>query len=280
MSSQKPNLTKSTNPVLETTFNSEDVKDLKKSYNPNDEEHLDDDELNKSGSDIEVNTTIIPLKITMIGSSYVGKTSILKRYLHNQFEKDSTSATINVAFHNKKIKVDPYTFADLKIWDTAGQEQYRALTKSYINGSNGILIVFDLTNEKSFNDLNSWMDEIKNAIDVNKVEMILVGNKSDLPDQKVDKEQALKFAKDNNMDYQIVSAKDGINIESLFEKIGNDCVKILQEEQKTLEMGGKDINDKGQRISNLSGQFENNINNEKLLLNENVDNENKNRKCC
>ena len=275
MSSINQNISKSTNPALEVTFNSMDIK---RSHNTNVEEPLDDDENNKSGSYIEVNTTTIPLKITMIGNSYVGKTSIIKRYLHNQFEKESTSPTINAAFHIKKIKIDPYTFADLKIWDTAGQEKYRSLTKNYLNGSNGILVVFDLTSKKSFDDLNSWMDEIKNTIDINKVEIILVGNKSDLPNQKIDKKEASKFAKDNNMEYQIVSAKDGLNIESLFEKIGNDCVKIIQEEQKTEEMEKKNINDNGQRISNLSGQFENNINNEKLVINENKDN--KSQKCC
>ena len=261
MTSIQQNLRKGTSPILNTTFNSVEEKNIQHSHNPNIEQPLED-EHNKSGSDIEVNTTTIPLKITMIGNSYVGKTSILKRYLDNKFEKDSTLATINVSFRTKQIKVDPYTIADLKIWDTAGQEQYRSITKSYINGSNGILVIFDLTNEKSFYELKSWMDEIKNVIDVTKVEIILVGNKSDLPDQKVSKEEALKFAKDNNMEYQVVSAKDGLNIEPLFEKIGISCVKSIQEEQKTLEMD-KNVNDKGQSISILNGQNENDKNGKK-----------------
>ena len=82
-------------------------------------ENISENEANKSGSDIEIDIKTFPLKITMIGNASVGKTSIIKRYLENKFGLNSTEATINALFHSKKIKVDPFTEADLQIWDTA-----------------------------------------------------------------------------------------------------------------------------------------------------------------
>ena len=113
------------------------------------EEKHEEDDLNKSGSDMEVNSSVVPVKITIVGNSYVGKTSIIKRYIENKFEELSTKATINATFQAKKLKIDPFTVADLQIWDTAGQELYRSMTRNYLHDSKGILIVFDLTDEKS-----------------------------------------------------------------------------------------------------------------------------------
>ena len=239
-------------------------------------ENNSDDEANKSGSDIEIDIKTFPLKITMIGNASVGKTSIIKRYLENKFELNSTEATINALFHSKKIKVDPFTEADLQIWDTAGQERYRSMTKNYLLNANGIFIVFDLCDEKSFNDLDSWLEDIKDTIDENNVIKILVGNKSDLSDIKITNENASKYAKEHDMKYLSVSAKDGVNIESLFEIMGNDCIRRIQDEQKRNEEEGA-LNENGQRITGLSGQFENNIN---IGNNNDNDGDKKNKKCC
>ena len=242
------------------------------------EENNSDDDPNKSGSDMEVKTTTYPLKITIVGSSTVGKTSIIKRYIENKFEELSTKATIVAEFKAKKINIDPFTEAELQIWDTAGQEMYRSMTKNYLHDSNGILIVFDLTNEKSFEDLDSWIEDINNTVD-EKVPKIIIGNKSDLPEKKISFEQASKYAEEHKMKYQIVSAKNGINIDLLFEMIGNECIKVILERQKELEE--EEEENKG-RPTGLSGQFEDNINNEKIVLEENNEQkeEQKSKKCC
>ena len=224
--------------------------ELNKKDNEKDNENNSDDEENKSGSDIEIDINTYPLKIIMIGNTSVGKTSIVKRYLENKFEFNSTDATINALFNSKKIKVDPFTEAELQIWDTAGQERYRSLTKSYLINANGILIEFDLGDEKSFNDLDSWLEVIKDTIDENNIIQILVGNKSDLSDIKITNEIASKYAKEHNMKYLSVSAKDGVNIESLFEMIGNDCIKKIQEDEAE--------NDNARIYSDLNGQIGNN----------------------
>ena len=240
------------------------------------EENNSDDDPNKSGSDMEVKATTYPLKITIVGSSSVGKTSILKRYIENQFDELSPTATIVAEFKAKKINIDPFTEAELQIWDTAGQEMYRSVTKNYLHDSNGILIVFDLTNEKSFEDLDSWIEDINNTVD-EKVPRILIGNKSDLPEKKISFEQASKYAQEHNMKYQIVSAKNGINIDMLFDMIGSECIKAIQERQKELEE--EEEENKG-RPTGLSGQFENN---EKISLEDNEqkeEQEQKSKKCC
>ena len=242
-----------------------------------DEENNSDDDPNKSGSDMEVKATTYPLKITIVGSSNVGKTSIIKRYIENKFDEASTKATIIAEFKAKKINIDPFTEAELQIWDTAGQEIYRSVTKNYLHDSNGILIVFDLTNEKTFEDLDSWIEDINNTVD-EKVTKILIGNKSDLPEKKISFEQASKYAEEHKMKYQIVSAKNGINIDLLFDMIGNECIKAIQERQKELEE--EEEENKG-RPTGLSGQFENNINNEKILLEDKEEKEEqKSKKCC
>ena len=257
---------------LQLSTNPETEKiNVKESYNPNDPNKNDnfEDDLNKSGSDMEVNASTYQIKIIMLGNSSVGKSSILKRYFHNKFEDNSTAATVSAIFQSKKIKVDPFTIADLQIWDTAGQEQFRSMTKTYIYGSNGIVLVFDLTDEKSFNDLDYWLEEINDAVDKDKVIKILIGNKCDLHDKKISYDRANKYAEKNNMKFYTVSAKDGINIDMVYEILGNECYKKMQEEQKRQQE--EDIKEKEDRISSLSGQFENNVNEQ---------NEIKTKKCC
>ena len=242
------------------------------------EENIQED-LNKSGSDNEISTTTYPLKITIIGNSNVGKTSILKRFLNNKFDENSTSATIMATFQSKKLNVDAFSIAELQIWDTAGQEKYRSTTRNYFIDSKGILLVFDLTDIKSFNDLDSWMEEINDVVS-DKVVKMLVGNKSDLTNKVIDYEKANKYAKDHNMQYLSVSAKEGLNIELLFEKLGSSCIKAIKEEQNQIEKEELNKNEKDARSSNLSGQFENDVHNENINISGNNKSDKKSTKCC
>lgn len=252
----------STNPDLDNIIDSCRVDDHDKN------ENIEED-LNKSGSDMEVNASTYSIKIIVLGNSSVGKTSILERYFNNKFEENSKAATVSAVFQSKKIKIDPFTIADLHIWDTAGQEQFRSITKTYIYGSNGIILVFDLTDEKSFNDLDYWIEEINDAVDKDKIIKILIGNKSDLYDKKISYDRAKKYAEKHNMQFHTVSAKDGINIDMVFEILGIECFKNIQEEQKRLEEEGS--KEKEERISSLSGQFE---------ADANAQNEIKTKRCC
>ena len=220
-------LKESSNTNLEPNFKGKSI-----SVNPNIIEKEEEDNINKSNSDIEVNTTTYPLKICFVGNSNVGKTSIIRRFINNKFDEEKIASTISVNFENKKLKIDPYTELNMQIWDTAGQERFRSLTASYLRESNGIFIVFDLSDKKSFNDLISWFEEINKAeINQKNCVKIVIGNKLDSKDKEVDNDTAKKLAEENGMKYLPVSAKDGINIVSMFEIMGEACLKIIQEEE-------------------------------------------------
>ena len=198
---------------------------------------------NKSLSDVELNITTYPLKLTLIGNSNVGKTAIIKRFITNKFDTKSMS-TIAVNCQDKKIKIDPYTELNMQIWDTAGQERFRAIARGYLRESNGIFLVFDLTEQNSFDDLNLWLDEINNSdIDDKICVKMLIGNKLDCENREVDEETAKKFAEEKKMKYLSVSAKDGLNIVTMFEIMGDDCVKAIRENEKDENENKRNKND-------------------------------------
>ena len=181
---------------------------------------------------------IVEFNVIMLGDSNVGKTSILKKFVDNTFS-DQLACTVNVEFKTKNLKIDNNLYAQLSLYDTAGQEKFRSLTRQYYNRANGIVLVYDLTNEISFNKLNSWVKEIND--NAGNVEAILVGNKSDLNDRKISKLQAKNYAKDKNFKYIEVSAKEGTNILLLFEELSIGMNKRKNEESTSnVEMGSID----------------------------------------
>ena len=203
------------------------------SVNPLIKKDLEEEgEVNETQSDVALDVITYKIKLVFLGDSNVGKTSIIHRFCENKFEENGIVSTIAVAFKNKFLKIDSYTQVNMNIWDTAGQEKYRSMTRDYLRNSHGVFLVFDLSNKKSFDSLNFWLREINNS-DINKnyVKM-LIGNKSDFKQKEVDKETAKKFGEENNMKFLEVSAKDGINIESMFEMMGTACAKILEKENK------------------------------------------------
>lgn len=151
-------------------------------------------------------------KICLSGDTGVGKSSIVRRYIHNQFENYSES-TIGAAFFAKDIDFPDYTLK-LQIWDTAGQERYRSLGPLYFRGCGSIILVIEGLETSALEKSHSWINQIRSASP--EVFIILAVNKSDL-DVKVT-EELLKKACENygNMDYLYVSAKSGNNIEELF----------------------------------------------------------------
>ena len=223
---------------------------------------------NRTQSTVRAITTVYPLKITFVGDSSVGKTSLIAKYCEEKFNPEGTNPTISVGILEKNVKIDSLTEAKLSIWDTAGSEKYLSFTASYLRESNGIIIVFDFTNEKSFKDLDMWVDLINDSVGFEKVVKILVGNKSDLPDRKINEEEAKHYAGEHGMKFIKVSAKEGVNIDYLFEVVANDCVKNLLQDKNQKE-NNKDKNDNEEKI-NMLGVENNNKNN----------NDKKKRKCC
>ena len=134
-------------------------------------------------------------KIVLVGDSGVGKSNILSRFITGTFSFE-TKTTIGVEFSSKIVALDKFTVL-AQLWDTAGQERYRSITKAYYKGAIGAIIVYDITNEKSFESLVKWTKEIKDNAECN-VTLMLVGNKCDLNEtRKVAAEDGIAYAAKN-----------------------------------------------------------------------------------
>ena len=157
------------------------------------------------------------IKILIVGDSTVGKTNFIKKYVENKFN-ESYFASTGIDLITTSIKIEGKSFK-IQIWDTAGQEKYRAMTKNLFLKTQGIVIIFDISNETSFINLKSWMNDIKEECSAD-IPMILVGNKLDLEDKRViDKERAMEFAKNKKLEYIETSSKTGENINKALSKI-------------------------------------------------------------
>ena len=155
-------------------------------------------------------------KYIIIGDSSVGKSNILLKYAHNQF-KPEYQLTIGVEFGAKNIDINGKTYR-IQIWDTAGQENFRSITRAYYKNSVCALVVYDVTNRESFESVKSWIEDCKSQ-SPKTILMVLVGNKIDLDsDRAVSYEDGEEFAKMNNMPFFETSAKTGANIENIFVK--------------------------------------------------------------
>ena len=183
-------------------------------------------------------------KIIIIGDSTTGKTNILSKYLNDKYEKDF-KATIGVELGNKTLKIKNDT-VNIQIWDTAGQERYRSMTKAYYKGALGALIVYDITNRNSFENVENWMTDLKSSAD-QKVSILLIGNKNDLEEEREVKiEEGEKRAQEYDIAFLETSAKNGNNIEmafkTLIEEVYNKCHKDFESVAKVEIMSGKIIN--------------------------------------
>jgi small GTP-binding protein len=229
--------TDSENPMeINSVSNEKEESKEKEQKDNSNNDNVKLDERNDSSfdeKDDEQNLKLVEYKIILVGDSGVGKTSILKKFINNEFNED-IKCTINIDFFSKSIKIDKNLYTNLKIYDTAGQEKYRALIKNYYQGTDGIILVFDLTNENSFNKLKSWINEVSDNTE--KAQIILVGNKADLIERKIDEETAENFAKQRDMKYIETSAKEGTNILLLFEELALDINKKKQNDSSVVEL--------------------------------------------
>ena len=168
------------------------------------------------------------IKITLLGEKNVGKTSLVYRYIENKF-RDSYKATLGVNLLKKDMDVDG-NGVSVQIWDLGGQESFRSLRKLYLEGANGAFVMFDLTDRKTFDKLNEWIESFKEARGIQP--MVLIGNKSDLENQrKITDMEASNYAKDNNMELILTSAKTGQNVEEAFIRLTKRILDIISNQQ-------------------------------------------------
>jgi small GTP-binding protein len=166
---------------------------------------------------------VCSFKFIIIGSSGVGKTAILKRLTEDSFSTDSQS-TIGVEFDSTIVEVDGQSIK-LQIWDTAGQERFRAIAKAYFRNAVGVILVFDICERKTFEDVNMWLNDVHLLCDPTAV-VILIGNKSDLaPNRNVTLAEAEQYAQHHQLTYLETSAVSGANIREAFLKVATQIYR-------------------------------------------------------
>ena len=163
------------------------------------------------------------IKIMIIGESLVGKTALITRYTNNSFS-GSYLTTVGIDFQTKIININDKAIK-VELWDTAGQERFRNIAKNYFQSSDGFLIVYDITNKSSFEKLSFWNEQV-NLNAPEKTKYIIVGNKKDLEEKReVQTEVGENFAKENNVKFYETSAKDGTNVNEVFELLAKEIIE-------------------------------------------------------
>ena len=171
-----------------------------------------------------------PIKLLLIGDSCVGKTSLLLRFCDNFFP-ESHMATIGVEFKEKIITINDKNYK-IHLWDTAGQERYSSLTKNFYKHAQGIIFVYDVNNIESFQNLKNW---IKNPdYEKRNVKIIIVGNKIDLK-KEISTDDLKRLANRYSCKYFEVSAKNNINVNSIFESITEEIINDNKEYDEDID---------------------------------------------
>ncbi|KAF2313304.1 hypothetical protein GH714_010271 [Hevea brasiliensis] len=153
-------------------------------------------------------------KAAVIGDSAVGKTHLLSWFTKNKFCFDSKS-TIGVEFQTRTVTIEGKVVT-AQIWDTAGQDRYRAVTSAYYRGAMGAMLLYDITKRPTFDHVARWLEELRAHAD-NSIVITLIGNKADLVDQRVvPTEDAVEFAENQGLFFSETSALSGDNVDRAF----------------------------------------------------------------
>ena len=166
------------------------------------------------------------INIVILGDTMTGKTCLLNNYfgLNNML----TYATIGLDFKIKQIKSSDNVNYKLKIWDNSGVERYRGLGLNLLKNIKGIILVYSINNEYTFNNIKNWINSINDYIDISKTPIILVGNKKDLENKRIiSEEEGRKIAEDYNFKFYETSAKTGENVNEIFQKLFEIIVKKI-----------------------------------------------------
>ena len=204
-------------------------------------------------------------KIILLGDSNVGKTSIYFYYTKKIFQEEYSS-TVGVDFTTEFKRISGKNVR-LKIWDTAGEEKFRSTISNYFKGADACFLVFDLTNIDSFNNLEIWykLFSDKTTILKNNENIVVLGNKCDLKEKKIDKDLINKFIKDKQLQYFETSAKEGINIDKYFLYMIENLLK-QRENNENINIS----DDSEEKIEKLNDNYNKNL----------IRNKHKKMKCC
>lgn len=170
------------------------------------------------------------IKMALFGDSQVGKTNMVIRFIDNVFNLN-TPTTLGYDYKSKNLTIDKKRIK-LQIWDTAGQERYMALSKTVFQKVDGVMLVYDITEKESFNNIVKWIDLIKEYND--NLPLILIGNKTDKDDRIIDTLEGKNLAKEYNMDFYETSALNGENIEKVFREFSIIILNSLKNKENVV----------------------------------------------
>ena len=175
-------------------------------------------------------------KILLLGDSEVGKSCFLMRYSDNVFVENYIT-TIGLDYKLKNVKLDSGKTIKVQLWDTAGQDKYRTIAKNYFKGSHGILLLYDVTKQSSFQNIRDWIQDIREEVS-QKAIIFLIGNKIDLVDKrKISKEKGIELAEEYKLPFFEASAKSGENVDEVFKALYKKISEVYGDLEK--EMGTK-----------------------------------------
>jgi Ras-related protein Rab-1A len=181
------------------------------------------------------------IKVLLIGDSGVGKSCLLLRFVDDRYESNYI-ATIGIDFRIKTLIINGKR-VKIQIWDTAGQERFRSITSSYYRGAMGIILVYDITDSDSFNNIKRWMYNIDKYADTN-VKKLLIGNKADIENRRlISFTQGNNLANDLQIDFIETSAKTGDHVSDMFILIAKSIVSQISlnnfcQEQFEIDISG------------------------------------------
>jgi len=206
------------------------VRDLKQERRPSVSQKLNNSDTHSILSKIDAmkKNKVSPsncdylLKILVIGDMSVGKSCLALRFADDKYYE--TRPTVGIDFKIKPMLLDGKNIK-LQIWDTAGQEQYRSITSGFLKGAMGILLVYDVSNKSSFDHIVAWLDFIKTNAPENVI-TILIANKCDINDRKVDANQAQQLANENNIKFIETSSKINYNVDEAFVTLASDILEF------------------------------------------------------
>ena len=186
-------------------------------------------------------------KVLLLGDTNVGKTCFLFKYTDNTFHENHI-ATIGLDYRVKKIKLKNGKEISLQIWDTAGQDRFRAITKNYYKGAHGIVLIYDITNNQTFENVSKWVNQIHEEVSLNVV-IFLAGNKIDIEEKReISYEIGEKLAKELGCTFIEASAKTGVNIDEIFNELAEslDAIygKNIEKQTQNLRHDGKETKKK------------------------------------
>lgn len=183
--------------------------------------------------------------IIVLGESQVGKTSFINRFNTGSFERD-TLTTIGLDFVVKEMTLEDGTKVNVKIFDTAGQERFRNLTKNFYQKADGAILMYSETDEDSLNKIDGWLTKLGENAPENVI-TFLVANKCDSLERTVTKQRGVELSRTKKLKFYESSAKQNINVNKVFEELVKDIIKIKNEDEPNIIVTKENNNSKNNK---------------------------------